>query len=151
MTADADLIKLYSQRILALAADMPLADRLEAPQASVKKRAPICGSTVIVDLDLENGKISRFGQDVKACALGQASAAVMAQNIIGRSRAEVETARDQLRAMLKEAGPLPEAPFEGYEVLEPARDYRNRHASIMLALEATAQAMAEAEQASSCA
>ena len=151
MTADADLIKLYSQRILALAADMPLADRLEAPQASVKKRAPICGSTVIVDLDLENGKISRFGQDVKACALGQASAAVMAQNIIGRSRAEVETARDQLRAMLKEEGPLPEAPFEGYEVLEPAREYRNRHASIMLALEATAQAMAEAEQASSCA
>ncbi|MGV6889744.1 iron-sulfur cluster assembly scaffold protein [Rhodophyticola sp. SM2404] len=151
MTADADLIKLYSQRILALAADMPLADRLESPQASVKKRAPICGSTVIVDLDLENGKISRFGQDVKACALGQASAAVMAQNIIGRSRAEVETARDQLRAMLKEAGPLPEAPFEGYEVLEPAREYRNRHASIMLALEATAQAMAEAEQASSCA
>lgn len=151
MTADADLIKLYSQRILALAADMPLADRLEAPQASVKKRAPICGSTVIVDLDLENGKISRFGQDVKACALGQASAAVMAQNIIGRSRAEVETARDQLRAMLKEAGPLPESPFEGYEVLEPAREYRNRHASIMLALEATAQAMAEAEQASSCA
>lgn len=151
MTADADLIKLYSQRILALAADMPFADRLEAPQASVKKRAPICGSTVIVDLDLENGKISRFGQDVKACALGQASAAVMAQNIIGRSRAEVETARDQLRAMLKEAGPLPEAPFEGYEVLEPAREYRNRHASIMLALEATAQAMAEAEQASSCA
>lgn len=151
MTADADLIKLYSQRILALAADMPLADRLEAPQASVKKRAPICGSTVIVDLDLENGKISRFGQDVKACALGQASAAVMAQNIIGRSRTEVETARNQLRAMLKEAGPLPEAPFEGYEVLEPAREYRNRHASIMLALEATAQAMAEAEQASSCA
>lgn len=151
MTADADLIKLYSQRILALAANMPLADRLEAPQASVKKRAPICGSTVIVDLDLENGKISRFGQDVKACALGQASAAVMAQNIIGRSRAEVETARDQLRAMLKEAGPLPESPFEGYEVLEPAREYRNRHASIMLALEATAQAMAEAEQASSCA
>lgn len=151
MTADADLIKLYSQRILALAADMPLADRLEAPQASVKKRAPICGSTVIVDLDLENGKISRFGQDVKACALGQASAAVMAQNIIGRTRAEVETARDQLRAMLKEEGPLPEAPFEGYEVLEPAREYRNRHASIMLALEATAQAMAEAEQASSCA
>ena len=151
MTADADLIKLYSQRILALAADMPFADRLEAPQASVKKRAPICGSTVIVDLDLENGKISRFGQDVKACALGQASAAVMAQNIIGRSRAEVETARDQLRAMLKEEGPLPEAPFESYEVLEPAREYRNRHASIMLALEATAQAMAEAEQASSCA
>jgi len=145
MTADTDLIKLYSQRILALAADMPLTARLDAPQASVKKRAPLCGSTVTVDLDIAEGKISRFGQDVKACALGQASASIMAQNILGRSRAEVEAARDQLLAMLKEGGPLPVAPFEGFEVLEPARDYRNRHASIMLALEATAQAMAEAE------
>jgi NifU-like protein involved in Fe-S cluster formation len=67
--------------------------------------------------------------------------------VIGRSRAEIETARDQLKAMLKEGGPPPGPPFEGYEVLEPARDYRNRHASIMLALEATAEAMAEAERA----
>lgn len=145
MTADTDLIKLYSQRILALAADMPLTARLDAPQASVKKRAPLCGSTVTVELDVAEGRISRFGQDVKACALGQASASIMAQNILGRSRAEVEAARDQLLAMLKEGGPLPVGPFEGFEVLEPARDYRNRHASIMLALEATAQAMAEAE------
>jgi len=147
MSGDSDLIKLYSQRILALAAEIPHRGRLDAPQASIKKRAPLCGSTVTVDLDMADGKVTRFAQDVKACALGQASAALMGAEIVGRTRAEVEAARDALRAMLKDGGPGPGAPFRGYEVLEPARDYRNRHASILLSLEATAEAMAEAERA----
>jgi len=147
MTSDGDLIKLYSQRILALAAGIPHHGRLEAPQASVRKRAPLCGSTVTVDLDVEDGRISRFAQDVKACALGQASAALMGAAILGRDRAEIEAARDGLRAMLKDGAPPPGAPFAGYEVLEPARGYRNRHASILLSLEATADALAEAERA----
>jgi NifU-like protein involved in Fe-S cluster formation len=147
MTADSDLIKLYSQRILALAADIPHRGRLDAPQASVRRRAPLCGSTVSVDLDVTDGRISRFGQDVKACALGQASAALMGRHVIGRTRAEIETARDQLKAMLSQGADPPGPPFEGYDVLNPAREYRNRHASIMLALEATAEAMAEAERA----
>jgi len=147
--SDADLINLYSGRILALATDIPFSTRLPAPQATVKRRSPLCGSTVTVDVVTQNGRIKEFGQDVKACALGQASASVVAANIIGRSRTEVETARDQLKAMLKEGGPVPDAPFDGLEVLLPARDYKNRHASIMLALEATAEAMAEAEAAKS--
>jgi NifU-like protein involved in Fe-S cluster formation len=147
MTTDTDLIKLYSQRILGLAAAIPHRGRLDAPQASVRKRAPLCGSTVTVDLDVVDGVITRFGQDVKACALGQAAAALMGAHVIGRTRVEIEAARDQLRAMLKDGGAPPGAPFDGYEVLEPARDYRNRHASILLSLDATADAMAEAERA----
>jgi NifU-like protein involved in Fe-S cluster formation len=151
MTTDTDLIKLYSQRILALTTEIPHRGRLDAPQASVRHRAPLCGSNVTVDLDVTDGRISRFAQEVKACALGQAAAALMGQAIIGRTSAEVEAARDQLRAMLKDGAPPPTGPFTGYDVLEPARDYRNRHASIMLTLEATAQAMAEAERSSACA
>jgi NifU-like protein involved in Fe-S cluster formation len=146
MSAETDLVKLYSGRILELAADIPHLGRLDAPMASVKRRSPLCGSTVTVDLDVAAGRISRFAQDVKACALGQASASVVGAQVIGRSRAEIEAARDQLRAMLKEAGPVPDAPFDGLEVLLPARDYKNRHASILLALDATAEAMAEAEK-----
>ena len=149
--ADTDLIKLYSGRILELAADIPLAERLESPSATVKKRSPLCGSTVTVDVDVTDGRISRFGQDVKACALGQASAAILAANVIGRTRAEIEAARDGLRAMLKDEGPVPAAPFDDYSVLVPARDFKNRHASILLALEATAEAAAEAESQQSCA
>ena len=146
MTAVAgeDLIQLYSRRILALAADIPHAERLSNPQASVKKRSPLCGSTVTVDLSVADGRISEFGQDVKACALGQASAAILGANVVGRTRDEIAKARDQLRAMLKSGGPVPDPPFDGYEVLEPARDYKNRHASILLCLDATLAAMDEA-------
>lgn len=141
MSGDSDLIKLYSSRILALAADIPHLDRLQAPDATVKKRSPLCGSAVTVDVKVEDGRISDFGQDVKACALGQASAAVVGANVIGRSQAEVETARNQLKAMLTQDGPVPDAPFDGLEVLQPAKEFKNRHASIMLALEATLEAM----------
>ena len=144
MSGDTDLIKLYSQRILALAADMPHAERLTAPQVTARKRSPLCGSTVTVDLDLQDGRIVAFGQDVKACALGQASAAVLGRQVIGLSRSEVARARDQLYAMLKSGGPVPEPPFEDLEVLLPARDYKNRHASILLAFDATLAACDEA-------
>ena len=150
MTADSDLIKLYSGRILALAADIPLTERLDAPDGTAKRRSPLCGSTVTVDIDLEDGRVVRFGQDVKACALGQAAASVVGANIIGRTRAEVERARDELRAMLKENGPVPSAPFAELEVLEPARDFKNRHASIMLTLDAALDAW-DAAEAEACA
>lgn len=145
--AETDLKKLYAGRILELAADIPLAERLEHADATVKKRSPLCGSTVTVDVSVEDGRISAFGQDVKACALGQAAASVLGAVAIGRTLPEIETARDQLRAMLKTNGPVPDAPFGEYAVLEPARDFKNRHASIMLAIEATAEAMAEAQSA----
>jgi NifU-like protein involved in Fe-S cluster formation len=147
MSSDADLIKLYSQRILALAAEITNDTRLDNPLVSVKQRAPLCGSTVTVDLDIEDGKISRFAQDVKACALGQAAASVAGRVMLGRTSLEIDTARDQLKTMLKLDGPVPDAPFEGLEVLIPARDYKNRHASILLCLEATSQAMEQAQKA----
>jgi len=147
MSGETDLIKLYSGRILALAADIPHLQRLEDPDATVKKRSPLCGSTVAVDIKVRDGRITDFGQDVKACALGQAAAAVVGASVIGATRPQIETARDQLAAMLKSDGPTPDAPFDELEVLRPARDYKNRHASIMLALDATAEAFEKAEQA----
>ncbi|MEZ5715158.1 MAG: iron-sulfur cluster assembly scaffold protein [Paracoccaceae bacterium] len=145
--SETDLIKLYSGRILALAADIPHLDRLPNPDATVKRRAPLCGSTVTVDIALEDGRIADYGQDVKACALGQAAASVVGANIVGCSKDQVIAARDALRAMLKDDGPTPPAPFDGLEVLRPARDYKNRHASIMLTLEAIAEAWDAAENA----
>ena len=142
--SDSDLIQLYSKRILALAADIPHVRRLDRPTATVRKRSPLCGSTVTVDVVVKDGRIADFGQDVKACALGQASAAIAGAALIGRTRPEVDRARDELRAMLA-GGPVPAAPFDGYEVLAPARDYRNRHASILLALEAASEAFGKAE------
>lgn len=145
MSAETDMIKLYSGRILELATEIPHVGRLDAPDGTARRRSPLCGSTVTVDLTLRDGRIADFAQDVKACALGQASAAVVGANIIGRDRAEVEAARDALRDMLKSGGPAPAPPFDGLEVLMPARDYKNRHASIMLVLDATLDAMDQAK------
>ncbi len=143
MTRETDLIKLYSQRILELAADIPHLERLDDPDVTAKKRSPLCGSTISVDLKIANGRIAAFGQDVKACALGQAAAAVVGDAIIGRSKEELETARNQLKNMLVADGPIPDAPFDGFEVLIPAREFTNRHASIMLALDTSLAAMKE--------
>lgn len=145
MSAETDLIKLYSGRILALAADMPRTTRLSNPTATAKRRAPLCGSTVTVDVVVEDGVVADYAQDVKACALGQAAAAIVGQNIVGLSVEEIRAGRDALYAMLKNDGPVPPAPFDGLEVLEPARDYKNRHASIMLAFDATLDALSEAQ------
>jgi NifU-like protein involved in Fe-S cluster formation len=144
MANDTDLIKLYSARILALTTDIPYLQRLEAPHASVKKRSTLCGSTVSVDVEVTNGVVTKFGQDVKACALGQAAAAVTGGAIIGLTLSEVEIGRDALQDMLKNNGPIPTAPFDGFEVLEPAREYKNRHASILLAIEASVEAIEQA-------
>jgi NifU-like protein involved in Fe-S cluster formation len=145
VSESSDLIKLYSTRILALAADIPHLGRLQAPQASVRKRSPLCGSTVTVDLDVENGQVSRFAQDVKACALGQAAAAVVGNAVLGRSPDDLDLAARQLEAMLKQDGPIPDAPFDGFETLLPARDFKNRHASILLAVQAAAEAARQSQ------
>lgn len=140
--ADTDLIKLYSSRILELAADIPHHGRLPAAQGTARRRSPLCGSAVTVDVVVQGGRVVAFGQDVKACALGQASASVLGAVVLGRSLPELQTARDALAAMLRDNGPVPAAPFDGYQVLIPARDYKNRHASILLAIEATCEAVA---------
>jgi len=144
--SDQDLMKLYSARILALAADVPGLGRLDNPQGESRRRSPLCGSMVTVQVRMQDGVVADFAQDVKACALGQAAASVVGAALKGRSRTEVEAARDQLAAMLA-GGPVPDAPFSGFEVLLPAREFRNRHASIQLAIQAAAEAIAKAETA----
>jgi NifU-like protein involved in Fe-S cluster formation len=131
---------LYSARILKLAANMPRAGRLPAPDASSEKTSKLCGSTVVVDLKLTDGKVSDFAQDVKACALGQAAAAVLGEHVIGSSVDELESARDQLRSMLKAGGEPPEGRFVELKALQPVKDYPARHASTLLAFEAAAEA-----------
>jgi NifU-like protein involved in Fe-S cluster formation len=135
---------LYSAKVLTLAANMPRAGRLAAPQASSEKVSKLCGSRVTVDLSLADGRVADFAQDVKACALGQASAAVLGANVIGASIVELEAARDALKAMLKQGGPPPQGRFADLQVLEVVRDYPARHASTMLAFEAAVEAAHQA-------
>lgn len=145
--SDQDLLQLYSTRILALASEIPRLGRLPSPHGAARKRAPLCGSTVGVELTLEDGRIADFAQEVRACALGQAAASVVGGAVVGLTPEEVRAARDALWRMLREGGEVPAAPFQGFEVLIPARDHANRHGSIMLALDATLEALDQAQGA----
>ena len=135
---------LYNREILRLAAAIPHLGRLEAPQGSAERRSPVCGSRVAVEIALDpDGRVSALGQEVKACALGQASASLMAAHAIGRTPAELADARDSFAAWLRgeRAGP---GVWPGLDVFEQARAYPARHASILLAFEAVAEAAAKA-------
>jgi NifU-like protein involved in Fe-S cluster formation len=132
--------EIYTARILSAAANMPKSGRLAAPQASVEKVARLCGSKVTVDVVMEADKVADFAQDVKACALGQAAAAVLGEHVIGASAGEIEMAREALRAMLKSGAEPPEGRFSDLAMLAPVKDYPLRHASTLLAFEATAEA-----------
>lgn len=144
--SDRDLLALYSARLLALAADIPHAGRLSDPDGTARRRSPLCGSTVTVDVAVRDGRIAAFAQDVRACALGQASAALLGAVAPGLSAAEVRAGRDALSAMLRDRAGAPAAPFGDLEVLAAAREHPNRHASILLAWEATLEALAMAEE-----
>jgi NifU-like protein involved in Fe-S cluster formation len=139
---------LYSARILALAANMPRAGRLPAPQGSSEKVAKLCGSRIVVDVSLADGRVADFAQEVKACALGQAAAAILGEHVIGASLDEIVSARDQLASMLKSGGAAPEGRFKDLAVLEPVKDYPPRHASTLLAFEAAVEAVRAAARTS---
>lgn len=131
---------LYTARVLALAANMPRAGRLATPDASSTKTAKLCGSVITVDVTVRDGRVADFAQEVKACALGQAAAGVLGSQVVGATIEEIDLARDQLRAMLKEGGPPPIGRFADLAILEPVKVYRARHASTMLAFEAASEA-----------
>ena len=140
---------LYSARLLKLAANMPRLGRLPAPDASSEKVSKLCGSRVVVDVTVEGDRVADFAQDVKACALGQASAAVLGAHVVGASLAEIEMARDQFRAMLKSGANAPEGRFSDLSMLAPVKDYPARHTSTLLAFEAAAEAVRRAVERTS--
>jgi len=140
---------LYSAKLLKLAANMPRAGRLPAPDASSEKIAKLCGSRVTVDVVVEGDRVADFAQEVKACALGQASASVLGEHVLGASLAEIEMARDQFRAMLKQGADAPVGRFADLSMLAPVKDYPARHASTLLAFEAAAEAVRRAVERTS--
>ncbi len=143
---EAMIDELYSARILKLAANLPHSGRLAAPQGTGERVAKLCGSKAVVDVVLDaDGDVAGFAQDVKACALGQAAAGVLGEAVIGASLEEIEGARDAMSAMLKAGGEGPEGRFEGLRALKLVADYPARHASTMVAIEATLDAVKQAQ------
>ncbi len=136
----------YNKRILQLAGNIPLTERLDNPDASSKAYSKLCGSRVIVDLNMKDGVVTDFGHEVKACALGQASSSIMAAHVIGSTAEELRAVGTQMRAMLQENGHAPTGKWKDLEILEPVRDFKARHASTLLTFDAVEDAISQIEQ-----
>lgn len=136
----------YNAKILGFAGNISRLGRLSDADATAKAHSRLCGSTVVVDLKMQDGVVTDFAHDVKACALGQASSSIMAQNVVGASAQELRDVRETMLRMLKENGPPPGGRFSDLKYLEPVRDYKARHASTMLTFDAVVDAIGQIEK-----
>jgi len=136
---------IYNKKIIELAGNIPRLGRLADPDASATAHSKLCGSTVKVDLKMQDGVVSDFAHDVKACALGQASSSIMARHVIGANATELRELRETVRKMLKENGTPPDGKWADVAVLEPVREYKARHASTMLTFDAVVDAIGQIE------
>lgn len=139
--------EVYNAKILEFAGNIPRIGTLSTPDASAKAHSKLCGSTISVDVKVDDGRISDFAHEVKACALGQSSASIVAANIVGASTEELRNLKVVMYAMLKDSGPPPEGRFKALKFLQPVRDYRARHASTLLVFDAVVDALDQIDAA----
>jgi NifU-like protein involved in Fe-S cluster formation len=136
----------YNAKILGFAGNIGRIGRLPHPDASATAHSRLCGSTVTIDLKMQDGVVTDFAHEVKACALGQASSAIMAANVVGATADELRAVRETMRKMLKDNGAPPEGRFADLKYLEPVRDFKARHASTMLTFDAVVDAIGQIER-----
>jgi NifU-like protein involved in Fe-S cluster formation len=142
MNDDADIAAVYSNELIALSEKTRAPRRLENPDLRAKAVSPVCGSEVLIELKIENGKIADIGYDIEACALTRAVVAVLMESAKGRTRAEVLTAAKEMRGMLEGGEETPSGAFSGLGILSPVRGYPSRHDSLLLPFEAVERAFA---------
>ena len=123
--------KLYTPELLGLA--VALADYPADPSLPLhgEARSKSCGSTLAADIAVDgDGRIVALGLRVRACAVGQAAAAIFARAAADRTLEDIETAHEALTAWLAGAEAMPDWP--GLAAIAPARAYAARHGAIML-------------------
>jgi NifU-like protein involved in Fe-S cluster formation len=126
---------LYNRDILRLAASLVPDDYLPAPGGRAEARSPICGSRIIAEVAFApDGTIAALALRATACALGQASAAILRANAPGKDMGTIADARQAIRRMLDDgtaADIWPEL-----ALLAPAKDYPSRHAAVLMPYDA---------------
>ena len=134
---------LYNTDILSLSATLENA-ALASPDGTARKVSKLCGSWLEIDLNIEAGVVSDCAMRVQACALGQASAALLKEAVVGATFDELTGARESLHAMLKAGGEPPAGRFAGLAILKGVAKYPARHTSTMLAFDAAVAAFENA-------
>ena len=131
---------LYTREIIRLASTAPSGGDLTGADITVTKTSRICGSHITIAVNIKDGRVSDYAQEIKACALGQASSAIVAQHAIGKSWDDISAVADQVEGLLKDGGAPPEGVWADYKAFVAARDHPARHSAIMLPFEALFEA-----------
>lgn len=137
---DDNLVAVYNEELIKLSGEAALPKRIENPDLTAKSVSPICGSEITVALRMDGNVIKDFGFEVEACALTKSVVAVMQKAIIGQTREDVARAGRELAEMLEGKTVFPSGPWEKLSMLEPVKDYKARHDSILLPFEAVEKA-----------
>ena len=127
---------LYKKEVLRLAANATCAGRLPEPHGTGSAHNPTCGDRVIVDLAIEDGRITGIALETKACVLAQASASILGSGATGLNREEIAALHESVHAMLAEGADVPSAPFNTYDAFDGVAGHRNRHRCVLLPIEA---------------
>jgi len=131
---------LYNTDILTLSASLKN-ERLDEPEGTARKVSKLCGSWLEIDVNMDGDVVSQVALRVQACALGQSSAVILQQGIIGATLEQIIEARDVLREMLKGDGEPPKGRFENLALLKGVKDYPARHTSTLLAFNGAVEAV----------
>ena len=150
---------LYSDALLKFAAGLQKKTVLSDPDFTATADSPLCGSRIRVDINYQRDQqiVTAYGHDVRACALGQASAAILQQHIIGQSKTSITAAYQQLLMILKESDsdlhhhtdphPNPDSMdlWKDLALFRPVAAHRSRHASVLLPFKAVLKAIDQSE------
>jgi NifU-like protein involved in Fe-S cluster formation len=132
---------LYAKDLLRLAANAVGAGRLKPFDAEGVAHNPTCGDKVSVTLRLdERGRVTAMAHETSACVLAQASSSILGAQLTGADQDAVQDLRAAVETMLRD-GPTPPAPFADYASLTGAALYRNRHACVLLPIDAVLSAL----------
>lgn len=132
--------KLYTPDLLSLATQLarfPLSDEFSF---WAQERSRTCGSTIELGVAHDRlGLVSGVGLKVSACAIGQASAAIMAMHLVGTKADQAITMEPAIAAWLVGEGTLPDWP--GFDALAPALPHKGRHDALILPWRALSRAL----------
>jgi len=137
-------LKLYNKQILGFAASISRVGRLANPGASVTAHSRLCGSRITVDINLNDNVITDYAHELRACAISQAVASVIAEVVVGLTKEEINDGMKILNAILQDKTLPPLGIWAKLEAFLPVADFHNRHGSALLPFQALQSAIAEA-------
>lgn len=136
--------RLYTPELLALTLRLAAYPWDESLPLMGDARSKSCGSTLTMGLALDAaGRIERIGLRARACAVGQASAAIFADAAKGLTQEDIRQAHVDMHRWLAGEGALPDWP--GISAIEPARSFPGRHGAMLLPWQAAMAALSSAQ------